>query len=481
MKKIVRPLLLLIIAVLLQVYLPTLSNALGLTSKLHETKIFINIFDSIIWLLIAWLINNIIDFVLWDTILQNRLKITVPKLIKEIQKIIIFFIAILLITSQVFQTPITGFLAASGLISLLIGFAIRNLISDLFNGLALSFDRPFSQGELLQLQGISPSIPISEVLKVLDTTWRTTRFETEYNDVLVVPNSKLATLTIINLSRNTKGNFKLTVSVEAEVPSSRVLNLLESSVLAAEGILTSPAPDVTISGLKGNAANYSVSYWIEPHKIRPSHAKHNISLNILRNFNQAGFQLKDENFSHTSLIEKDLNVPPAPEHFLKNISLFSKLSSEEKQNLVPQLIPHNYSKGATIVELGAAGNSLFLLVEGLLSVWVKPSEQTGMIKVGYIQSGEYFGEMSLLTGASRSAQVKAETNIFLYEVTKEAIQPLLEKRPELINELSEIIAIHEAVNLEKGQAALTLLEQQQLKESLAQKIANTIRDFFGFE
>lgn len=475
--KIFQPMLVLIIAIFVSHYW---------TQVFSKTQVFISrlgvevisyALACMVWFIIAWLVNGLIDIFLWDKLFRGRLKINVPSLIKDIVVIFVYFSVILCIATYVFDGSINGFLAASGLLGLVLGLAAKNLIADLFNGLALNFDHPFARGELLTLQGPTHL----GTLKVIDTTWRTTRFETENNDILVVPNSKLGSMVITNLSKNSQGKFHIMVNVQANVPTKRALMLLESALKSSTGVLTSPEPLALIRGIKNNAIIYRLSYWLEPSEILPSQVKHNISMNILRLFNLAGFTLFKEMFFPSKAIEAHLAEPIPPTLFLPRISLFEKLTAPEIDTLAKSLIIHRYSKGSLVVELGAKGESLFIVVEGLLTILVKPSSGADFIQVGHLTSAEYFGEMSLLTGAPRMAQISAETDVILYEISREAITPLLKKRPELVEHFSQIIAEREAANEKKRAAASSPVESKTEYEPLSQQIARKIKSLFGFK
>jgi CRP-like cAMP-binding protein len=60
--------------------------------------------------------------------------------------------------------------------------------------------------------------------------------------------------------------------------------------------------------------------------------------------------------------------------------------------------------------------------------------------------GDSFGEMSLLTGAERSADVRAVTPLVLFEIGAEELVPLLARRPALTEALSGAAAAHEEAN-----------------------------------
>jgi len=77
----------------------------------------------------------------------------------------------------------------------------------------------------------------------------------------------------------------------------------------------------------------------------------------------------------------------------------------------------------------------FVAERGKIKTW-----QAGEVQ---IQTGELFGEMSLLTNEPRSATVKSVTPVTTMEITQDIFEHLLTKRPSLGEKLSEIIAIRQ--------------------------------------
>jgi len=70
-----------------------------------------------------------------------------------------------------------------------------------------------------------------------------------------------------------------------------------------------------------------------------------------------------------------------------------------------------------IVEQGAPGDSMYIVAEGLLYVYIAQGESGTLLKVAELSPGQFFGEIALLTGEPRSTTVKAETDALVYEIT----------------------------------------------------------------
>ncbi len=81
------------------------------------------------------------------------------------------------IVAFTFDYPLTGFLATSGLVAGIIGFAARENISNIFSGIALNVERPFRIGDWIEV-GDNKG-------KVVNMTWRSTRIETSSENVVI--------------------------------------------------------------------------------------------------------------------------------------------------------------------------------------------------------------------------------------------------------------------------------------------------------
>ena len=115
---------------------------------------------------------------------------------------------------------------------------------------------------------------------------------------------------------------------------------------------------------------------------------------------------------------------------LGGIDILSPLSREEFQSIAVAARVHTYSKGETILRQGAEGDSMFIVHDGVVSVRVGDQE------VARLGEGDLFGEMALLTGEMRAADVVALSDVVAVEIAKDALRPVLHDHPELAASIS---------------------------------------------
>ncbi len=137
---------------------------------------------------------------------------------------------------------------------------------------------------------------------------------------------------------------------------------------------------------------------------------------------------------------------------------------------------HELQRDAMICKQGQPGDSLFLVVEGVLEVSVTGSSGERIV-LARIEPGSYVGEMSLLTGAPRSADVAARSAAYVLEVRSEFIKPILETRPELADSMA-LVMVQRQRALEQATSASNVVRTTDLR-ALVGQIANRIKAFFS--
>jgi CRP-like cAMP-binding protein len=91
-----------------------------------------------------------------------------------------------------------------------------------------------------------------------------------------------------------------------------------------------------------------------------------------------------------------------------------------------------------VIEEGAAGESMFVMLRGAANVFV--SKNGSKIQVATLRAGDCFGEMSLLTGEPRSATVRAEGDCYVMEIGKPVMGKVLSDAPTCMEQLSQLLA-----------------------------------------
>ena len=126
--------------------------------------------------------------------------------------------------------------------------------------------------------------------------------------------------------------------------------------------------------------------------------------------------------------EPDWEVTMVGVHFLRNVSLFADLSTDELEALAQRLMARKCRGGEHIFEQGSPGNSLYIVKSGLVGIVVTDSAGKDRMIVQY-GSGQVFGEFGLLDGLPRSAGAVACERSELLMLTRPEFFMYLEQHP----------------------------------------------------
>jgi hypothetical protein len=123
---------------------------------------------------------------------------------------------------------------------------------------------------------------------------------------------------------------------------------------------------------------------------------------------------------------------PAIVELLKNITLFKGMAEENLDLLVRSSCTKTFLQNQLVVSKGATDTTLFILLEGSVVV-----ESDGKILAEFEQ-GNFFGEMALLTGQPRSADIRAKTVVRCLVVDREGFSMILSKSPRIYENIQTI-------------------------------------------
>ena len=115
--------------------------------------------------------------------------------------------------------------------------------------------------------------------------------------------------------------------------------------------------------------------------------------------------------------------------FLRQIPIFTELGDEELQLLAQAAVEKHYPKSSTIVCKDDPGTSLFIVRTGIVNV-IAESPHGNAVDLATFQSGEFFGEMALFDGQTRSATVVAQEDTTVVEISRESFLKLVFHQPD---------------------------------------------------
>jgi branched-chain amino acid transport system substrate-binding protein len=221
----------------------------------------------------------------------------VPTLLRYTVATVIYLLAIFGAVAFVYDYKLTGILATSGVMAMIIGLAVQLNITNLFAGVALNLERPFRVGDWVMIHGRTPDPSDSVTGKVIDINWRTTRLATADDTEIIIPNGIISEKTITNFMEPREASrFELTFTVDQSIPPERVIEVMDEGVaelLASEEkpFVSKPRPKVRISRVTENGLEYVVRYRLLPSQLSPNEGRHLVNEAMVRHLRNAGIEL----------------------------------------------------------------------------------------------------------------------------------------------------------------------------------------------
>ncbi len=136
----------------------------------------------------------------------------------------------------------------------------------------------------------------------------------------------------------------------------------------------------------------------------------------------------------TATVELNLTMPA-----VKGSPLFATFSSKELLAVIRGLSLLTFEPGEIIVSEAEAGDSLFVVASGSIRVYVRANTgRNNQIRI--LGEGEFFGEISLLSGKPRSATITAATPAEILELDRRTLDAIVVKHPQVPKVIREVSA-----------------------------------------
>jgi small-conductance mechanosensitive channel/CRP-like cAMP-binding protein len=373
---------------------------------------------------------------LWEFYFGEKRGMQIPKFLREIFSALFFIVALLAVGSRIYGIQPSGVLLSSTVVVGIIGWAMQDLLGNVISGVALQVGKPFKAGDWLIIE--------TQHAEVIEVNWRSTRLRTNDDHYLDIPNTSIVRSTIVNLSYPSHLHaMRMRIGVDGETPPNKVKQVLLNAAIESRGVLATPPPRIFLVDFADSSVTYEIKFWLD------NHAAYNEISDALRT--SVWYALQRAKIIipspiRTVQIERKRSAPfrlsDEMRAVIRNKPFFRCLTDDQVQKIVADASVSLFGKGERIVEQGAGGSSMFIILTGEAAVYVvRPHErEPELTRVAALQAGDYFGEMSLLTGETRSATVVSSADCEILEITKSQLAQILQENTDLLTSLSEMLA-----------------------------------------
>lgn len=413
------------------------------------------------WISLALFAFTVLERFVWTSFAQRGVQ--VPKLLIDVVRAVVFLFMALGLISALFEQTITGLLAASGVFAVVMGFALQSTLADLFSGIAINLQRPYRVGDWIKVDD-------GAVGFVVEMNWRATQLRSPQGNTIVLPNSKLAAAQIVNFNMPTpRHRSEIGIGLNARVPPGLARDVLERAALKSTAVLSDPSPTAQIKSLEDWRIQYDVYFWVEGYADIDV-IRHEVSNSIWYALDILGLGPWNENAETAATTSR-------AQRLVGYVDLFRDLEPETRDRIAAAMRPRLVKPGETIMREGESGDSIFVVELGAIEVAMGMGDR-GPRTMARLGTGDFFGEMSLLTGDPRSATLTAMCEGKVWELTRDAFEPILREQPTIADRLSRIMAKRRLAN-SMLISTLTQQERQEAEQQWPVDILSRIRRLFS--
>ncbi|MDE3058643.1 MAG: Crp/Fnr family transcriptional regulator [Bacteroidota bacterium] len=115
-------------------------------------------------------------------------------------------------------------------------------------------------------------------------------------------------------------------------------------------------------------------------------------------------------------------------NFLRNVPIFNELSEQDLEKIVGLGVRKKYKKGGIILLEEETGAALFVIISGKVKI-VRMDDDGREVILSILGESDFFGEMAILDGLTRSASVVATTKSELFMIHRRDFLKLLNDFP----------------------------------------------------
>ena len=395
-------------------------------------------------------------------------RVRLPKFISEIV-FVAGYIAIIFHLLFKLGVDVNGIFATSAVATAVVGLSLQDMLSNIAGGVALELEGGIQVGDFIRCGDFSGWVQHVRL--------RHTAILTENGDTVILPNSHLTRSAVNICARLHRHSIPLQMPYHSN--PQEVIDAVEFALRKSllPGVAPDPAPVCQIVKMAPGQIDYAVLVWLT----EPGHASKAISaVNVRLYFalRRAGLPVGEI----TTLVQmKDGGAdglePLDPVDVLRRTPILRLLADSDLIEIGSRLQQLSFAPGEQIIRQGDEGPSMYFIVAGEVAIQYRAPDGAER-RISVLESGDFFGEASLLTGESRSASAVAQTRVDCYQLHKHGLQGILERRPELAEDMSVVMA-HRQMELAVIRERLDQETARQREAENQTQLLARIRRFFS--
>ncbi len=207
----------------------------------------------------------------------------------KISKIFFLFIATILFLNIIgLKSIAAGLFAGGGIITVILGFAFREIGENLFAGILLSFNRPFKKGDFIKSSNFEGTVKAIEI--------RSTHIRSSDGQDIFVPSSQIYKNTLINYTKDGLRRFSLNIGISYDSDVNLACKIINQEINKIPGVLKTPKASASLNQMLPSYIEIGMSFWVNVFSSNNNVGK--IKTDI-------GSRVKEELLAHNFILSSD--------------------------------------------------------------------------------------------------------------------------------------------------------------------------------
>ena len=416
------------------VTLPLLSTILILQGvlRIEADNRLLQVIQTLLWLSI--LVNGLL---LLSTVFtprsQVRGKVQVPSLYLMAGRILVVLLCTIYILANIWQIDLAQITSALGIGSLVVALALQDTLSNLVSGFLLLLDRPFNEGDWLQLGDIEA--------EVLEVNWRSVRLRNRNRDIIIIPNGELGKATICNYTLLDTAHAEIVeIGFSYDDPPNLVKPILLRAVAATAEVINPPAPLIRVKNYGEYSIDYEIKFFLLNYRAKDDICSE-LRSHIYYMAKRQGLTIPYPIALEYQLEGTALQPPETTDAILSGLegsTYFSVVDPSYLDQLAQASSLETYGVGEQIVAAGDLLPGFFVIQRG--SVALSAQDHLGeMQEIIRLQSGDCFGERVLLRTEPSLVTVTVTEDLTAIRMPPRTMANLAERYPRFVRDINQLI------------------------------------------
>jgi small-conductance mechanosensitive channel/CRP-like cAMP-binding protein len=421
---------------------------------------FFRIYDAAFVFFVILLIVRLLDGLILLHYEKKGQPYPLPRVLHGFVLIIVYIAVVLALLREFLGFNIAPLLAGSAILTAVLGLALQGVLGNVFSGMSLHYTKSFSRGDWVKVGETEG--------QVVDTNWRETRLRDRASNIVVIPNTVVASQSITNFSLPDKPSaVVLPIKIDVLAPPAAVLGLLVEAAKEAPDVLVDPAPSAYILSYDELGLAYVLKFWISDYGRKPAISgevarlvwyklgRHGVEIPVpveskvqgvlraLRPSEERSAEIaadRDRNY-------RDLSASPFLTIQEGERTGQPVLSEAEVRELAAGSERLRFGVREVLFRQGETGDLCYVVAAGRVRGEIVYEEDGRTYTTSFeVGRGGIVGEMSLFTGLPRTATVVVAEEAELLEIRAGALASLLARNPALAEVMAEVVSARNRAN-----------------------------------